>query len=89
MAIFGDDLLQGAYSLVQGCVEQEARNPTPYLLFPLTPAPHSTPPLLPCPGFQGDLSPPRGRGTLLFTLSHAQHKACDRHEIDVYAANDK
>lgn len=85
MAIFGDDLLQGAYSLVQGCVEQEARNPTPYLLFPPTPPPT----LLPCTGFQGDLSPPRGRGTLFFTLSHAQHKARDRHEIDVYAANDK
>lgn len=53
MAIFGDDLLQGAYSLVQGCVEQEARNPTPYLLFPLTPAPHSTPPTTSLPWLPG------------------------------------
>lgn len=53
MAIFGDNLPQGVYSLEQGCGEQEARNLIPYLLFPPIPPPA----LPPCIGCQGYLFP--------------------------------
>lgn len=61
-----------------------AGNRKPETLFP-----PSTPAPPPCIGFQCYLSPLRWHRTLRFTLSHAQHKARDRHEIDIYAVNYK